>query len=681
MRYQQAAVHTAYALRELVETVVPHLRLFEEASLQPRVSRVIEMTDNLLRNMYPERVIGSTLQGIPVREPSIKINPPSANNSILPGRDTETSPPALQIPTSSAVASSEIDVKPVMASSYTDPHVKSEHEDPPLSRRPSLSTSVHPVDGKSEKTMLAPNPEQPLPMDSMHDTAAGPSSAVPSPAPTKPQPKRVRKPEMSKLLARDLDWCKSMMASAAHAQLPQVPATSVEPVSTPMDIHAASLTSCGQVGQAISVEREVPPEMKQKAGASSSPRHDGVTTAIGVESNSLPLPSPPPGLALPPVPAPASGSLQAPSEDSGVLTRTIAAHGPLLSPPPQPACSPEDMTLTENSKGDLPPSAATDGRPFPSSPVHSPPLKQLNDTSDMQPKCITVPPTATVNSTPPLPSLPTTGLPLSDQSPAGIEHSTSPLVTENDEHSLLSPPREPLPPQHAIVTLDNTCPSTLPSPTGEFLRPGESPLDEDLSKETLPPERVIMYSTKGDTLPRTHDVSFTISEEVHSNVSRWVNRKTSSTDLSSSYCISVACYRLCDLGAAAEQSLDERNLSIPGATAHIPCSWPASTHLLLSLKRGEKNWTLPLSPPFKATPDQFMDISSFVRAGENTLQIIQYGDLSDHALVIHAHHPTSAQLAELKKMQVADQKWKSFLDSICGSLELGPINAREVPVR
>ncbi|KAI6115569.1 hypothetical protein EV401DRAFT_62510 [Pisolithus croceorrhizus] len=218
---EQAAVHTAYALRELVETVVPHLRLFEEASLQPRVSRVIEMTDNLLRNMYPERVIGSTLQGIPVREPSIKINPPSANNSILPGRDTETSPPALQIPTSSAVASSEIDVKPVMASSYTDPHVKSEHEDPPLSRRPSLSTSVHPVDGKSEKTMLAPNPEQPLPMDSMHDTAAGPSSAVPSPAPTKPQPKRVRKPEMSKLSQRPwLNLCQHRWISTLlHSHL------------------------------------------------------------------------------------------------------------------------------------------------------------------------------------------------------------------------------------------------------------------------------------------------------------------------------------------------------------------------------------------------------------------------------------------------------------------------------
>ncbi|KAI6138147.1 hypothetical protein EDD17DRAFT_399075 [Pisolithus thermaeus] len=317
MRYQQAAVHTAYALRELVETVVPHLHLFEEASLQPRVSRVIEMTDNLLRNVYPERVIGSTLQGIPAREPPIKINPPSANNSILPGRDAGASLPVLQIPTISAVASSEIDVKPVMTSPHTDPHVKSEHEDPPLSRRPSLSTSVHPVDGKSEKTMLALNPEQPLPMDSNHDTGAGPSSAVPSPAPTKPQPKRVRKPEMSKLLARDLDWCKSTMAGMAHAQLPQVPAALVEPVSTPMDIDAASLTSCGQIGRAISVEREVPPETKQEAGAPSSPRHDSVTTsAIVMESNSLPLPSPPPGSALVPVPAPASGSLQAPSEDN-----------------------------------------------------------------------------------------------------------------------------------------------------------------------------------------------------------------------------------------------------------------------------------------------------------------------------------------------------------------------------
>ncbi|KAI6039736.1 hypothetical protein EDC04DRAFT_1636537 [Pisolithus marmoratus] len=214
MRHQQAAVHTAYALRELVGTVVPHLHLLEEASLQARMSRVIETTENLLRNLDLKEGIGSTLQGrIPSRESPVKINPPLANNSIVTGIDVGSSPPALQIPTMSAVASSEIDVKPTMTSSHTGPHVKSEHEDPPLLQGPLQSTSVHPVDGqRMTETPLEPNSKQSHSMGVNQDTGAGPSSAVPQPAPTKPQPKRVRKPEISKLLARDLDWYKSTMA-------------------------------------------------------------------------------------------------------------------------------------------------------------------------------------------------------------------------------------------------------------------------------------------------------------------------------------------------------------------------------------------------------------------------------------------------------------------------------------
>ncbi|KAI5988616.1 hypothetical protein EDD15DRAFT_2580037 [Pisolithus albus] len=363
-----------------------------------------------------------------------------------------------------------------------------------------------------------------------------------------------------------------------------------------------------------------------------------------------------------------------------MVTRTMAEDRPSLSTPPQPARPPQNMPSAEISNGDPLPSTATDTQ---SSPVLPPPLKHSDDVSDMRLECI-VTPTVTANSDSPMSSPPTTRPPpVSDQSPSGIERSTSPMSIESHERSLLPQPHEPPSPQRATVTVDDICPSALPSQTEEFAPPQESPMNEDLSQKTPHPKRVIMYSTEGDTLPRAHDVKFTISEEMHSNVSRWVNRKTSPTDLSSSFCISVACYRLCDLATAAEPTLDEQDLSIPEVTAHIPCSWPTSTHLLLSLKRGEKNWTLPLSPPFKVTPDQFMDISSFVRLGENTLQIIQYGDLSDHVFVIHAHHPTSAQLAEWGKIQAADQKWKSFLDSVCAPVELRPSseNVQELAVR
>ncbi|KAI6033399.1 hypothetical protein EDC04DRAFT_2208720 [Pisolithus marmoratus] len=644
------------------------------------MSRVIETTENLLRNLDLKEGIGSTLQGrIPSRGSPVKINPPLANNSTVTGIDVGSSPPALQIPTMSAVASSEIDVKPTMTSPHTGPHVKSEHEDPPLLQGPLQSTSAHPVDGqRMTETPLEPNSKQSHSMG-VQNTGAGPSSAVPQPAPTKPQPKRVRKPEISKLLARDLDWYKSTMAGTAPTQLPQVSLTSVEPGPTPMDIDAAPPAFHGQVVQAISVKQEITPGVKRVAGVSSSPQHDGVTTAaIAVESDSFPQPASGPT----PVPAsaPGPGPFHVPSEDNCMSTRTIADHTPSLPPPPPPAPSFRDMPSTEIHNENLPVSATTCGES--SSPILSPSSKHSHDTSVTQPRGTTTPPAATADSdSPSFPPHITGSEFLPDRSPAKTESSASPVGTGNDEHSLPPPPFEP--PQRASVTGGDTHPSTLPSQAERPVQPEEFPLNGDLSHETFHEGRIVMYFTKGDTLPRAHHVNLTISEEMHSNVSRWVNRKTSLKDVSSSFCVSVACYRLCDLGTATESSSNEDNLSIPEATAHAPCSWPTSMHLMLNLKCGGKNWSLPLSPPFKVTPDQFMDISSLVQSGENTLQIIQYGDLSDYVFVIHAHHPTGAQLAELRTIHAADQKWRTFLDSMCAPVELGPSSEsiQELPMR
>lgn len=51
-----------------------------------------------------------------------------------------------------------------------------------------------------------------------------------------------------------------------------------------------------------------------------------------------------------------------------------------------------------------------------------------------------------------------------------------------------------------------------------------------------------------------------------------------------------------------------------------------------------------------------------MKPGTNTLEIRQQGDLSEYVVVLHAHHPTQAQLAELDVVRTADERWKRFLD-------------------
>lgn len=53
-----------------------------------------------------------------------------------------------------------------------------------------------------------------------------------------------------------------------------------------------------------------------------------------------------------------------------------------------------------------------------------------------------------------------------------------------------------------------------------------------------------------------------------------------------------------------------------------------------------------------------------MQLGDSTLEISQKDDLSEYLVVLHAHRPTRAQLAELDAIKVVDQRWKRFLDVI-----------------
>lgn len=53
-----------------------------------------------------------------------------------------------------------------------------------------------------------------------------------------------------------------------------------------------------------------------------------------------------------------------------------------------------------------------------------------------------------------------------------------------------------------------------------------------------------------------------------------------------------------------------------------------------------------------------------MKPGNNTLEIRQQGDLSEYLVVLHAHHPTRAQLAELDMVKTVDEHWKRLLDAL-----------------
>jgi hypothetical protein len=53
-----------------------------------------------------------------------------------------------------------------------------------------------------------------------------------------------------------------------------------------------------------------------------------------------------------------------------------------------------------------------------------------------------------------------------------------------------------------------------------------------------------------------------------------------------------------------------------------------------------------------------------MKPGNNTLEIKQQGDLSEYLVVLHAHHPTRAQLAELDMVKTVDEHWQRLLDAL-----------------
>lgn len=56
-----------------------------------------------------------------------------------------------------------------------------------------------------------------------------------------------------------------------------------------------------------------------------------------------------------------------------------------------------------------------------------------------------------------------------------------------------------------------------------------------------------------------------------------------------------------------------------------------------------------------------IDLSDFLSAGSNLVEIVQSGDASDYRFVLRAHYPTRAQLQQAAQRRLKDQNWKDWL--------------------
>lgn len=156
---------------------------------------------------------------------------------------------------------------------------------------------------------------------------------------------------------------------------------------------------------------------------------------------------------------------------------------------------------------------------------------------------------------------------------------------------------------------------------------------------------------------KTPNITLNFSDSQYFHIAQWTKSKRTksslTSDLKQNLCVSFACYHLPSLPS---NPLENGALE---TLIHSPCSWPTSGDLSLQTKRDGKDFIIPLAPPIFVTPDNWIDVSAFIRSGENTFSVIQQNDMSmsDYLFVFLVHHPTSEQLSHLASCRDRREEW------------------------
>lgn len=242
-----------------------------------------------------------------------------------------------------------------------------------------------------------------------------------------------------------------------------------------------------------------------------------------------------------------------------------------------------------------------------------------------------------------------------------------------------------------LGTPDNVAPELTtpsPKPNTDFPAPRQPPaIFSDVGVEShgddlsLPPvdnarpqaacprfggEMAVMMFRQGLESPRgTISLTFDLDHTLYLQIARWAKRKSSPTDLEQSVCVSFACYHLPSL--LSNPLEDYQPAPLEKLTMRSQCSWPLSGDLSLRTKRDGKDFIIPLAPPIFVTPDNCVDISAFIRSGENAFSVVQQSDMSDYMFILHAHHPTPEQLSYLASCGQRREDWVKTMHAFCTS--------------
>ncbi|KAG2141135.1 uncharacterized protein EDB93DRAFT_1160086 [Suillus bovinus] len=178
-------------------------------------------------------------------------------------------------------------------------------------------------------------------------------------------------------------------------------------------------------------------------------------------------------------------------------------------------------------------------------------------------------------------------------------------------------------------------------------------------------EMAVMMFRQGLSPRGTINVTFNLDHTLYLQIARWAKRKSSPTDLEQSVCVSFACYHLPSLLPNPPE--DDQPTPFEKLTMNSQCSWPTTGDLSLQTKRDGKDFIIPLAPPIFVTPDNCVDISAFIRSGENAFSMVQQSDMSDYMFVLHAHHPTPVQLGHLASCRQKREDWVKTTLAFCTS--------------
>ncbi|KAG1893148.1 uncharacterized protein F5891DRAFT_1067785 [Suillus fuscotomentosus] len=179
-------------------------------------------------------------------------------------------------------------------------------------------------------------------------------------------------------------------------------------------------------------------------------------------------------------------------------------------------------------------------------------------------------------------------------------------------------------------------------------------------------EMAVMMFRQGLESPRgTINLTFDLDHTLYLQIARWAKRKLSPTDLEQSVCVSFACYHLPSLLPNPPE--DDQPTPFEKLTMDSQCSWPATGDLSLQTKRDGKDFIIPLALPIFVTADNCVDISASIRSGENTFSMVQQSDMSDYMFILHAHHPTPAQLSYLASCRQKREDWAKTTRAFCTS--------------